>query len=324
MMKRPSHISFLALLLLAVIFLAGCSGSDSGAQAETPVPTPTRDPSGYQQIESQACQVASFATMQSNQPQGDLIAFQPGSHDLAYLQPTDRTSWYVGTLALAKAPDYATNVNLAVNTLAAGDLTWSPNGDWLAFLAYRGSESVYTVMAVHADGKGLVDLFPADSARTDARTSQKSILKWKDDNTLEVMASCDEECRNAYDIRVDQAAGAALVPTQVADYNELLESLKLHPNLPVYTPEAFPKTMPTIDPAKTVKSQNWSPDNQSIAYIDKRGFPFVLSVKDKVTYPLDIGYRDVYEIEWSSDSQQLALRAEDRIYVFEVPCRQAR
>lgn len=320
----PGFGLLFACLLLAVIFLAGCGGSGADAQDGTPVPTPTRDPSGYQQVAPQACQAASFATMQSNQPQGALVAFRPGSHDLAYMQPTDRTSWFVGALTLAKAPDYKTQITLATNTLAAGDLTWSPDGTWLAFLAYRTSESLYTVMAVHADGKGLVDLFPTDAARTDSRTSQKSILKWKDDQTVEVMASCGEECRDAYDIRVDQADSTALVPTQVADYNDLLDSLKLHPNLPAYALEDFPKTMPTPDPAKTVKSQNWSPDNQTIAYIDKRGFPFILSVPNKVTYPLDIGLRDVYEMEWSSDSQSLALRAEDQIFIFEVPCKQGK
>jgi hypothetical protein len=311
----------LRLALLALL-LAGCgSAASNAALTGTPIPTPTRDPSGYSVAEPQACQVAEMATMQSNLPQGDLLAFRPNTQDLAYFAPTDRTSWYVGSLMLAKAPDYAERIPLAPSVLAAGDLTWSPDGQYLAFLAYRPNENLYTVMVVQADGAGLKDLFPGDAARTDARTSQKSIIKWKDDNTLEVMTSCGEECRNAYDVAVGQAAAPGLVPTTIADYRELAGSLKLHPNIPTYQPDQFPKVMPTIDPAKTVISQNWSPDNRLVAYLDKKGYLWMLSIQQKILYPLDIGLRDVYEMEWSSSSQTLGVRAEDQIFIFEVPCR---
>lgn len=316
-LRQVLQLAFLALLL------AGCGSSAASNEAltGTPIPTPTQDPSGYSVAEPQACQVAAMATMQSNLPQGNILAFRPNSQDLAYLTPTDRTSWYVGTLTLAKAPDYAERIPLAPSILAAGDLTWSPEGKYLAFLAYRPNENLYTVMVVQADGAGLTDLFPGDDARTDTRTSQKSIIKWKDENTLEVMSSCGEECRNAYDISIGDPASSPLTPTSIADYRELTDSLKLHPNVPTYQPEEFPKVMPTIDPAKTVISQNWSPDNQLIAYLDKKGYLWILSIQQKIIYPLDIGLRDVYEMEWSSNSQTLAVRAEDQIFVFEIPCR---
>ena len=38
-------------------------------------------------------------------------------------------------------------------------------------------------------------------------------------------------------------------------------------------------------------------------------------------YPLDIGLRDINETQWSLDSARLGIRAEDRIFIFEVPCR---
>lgn len=317
---------FLVGVLLAVgLLLSGCkylsSSSDPSSTSGTPVPTPTRDPSGYQVVTAEACEMTDMATAQSNSPQGNLVAFQPGSQNIAYLTPTDRTSWYVGTLTLLKAPDYQTAISLAPNVLVAGDLSWSPAGTRLAFLAYRPSENLYTVMTVQPDGKGLTDLFPTDSARTDARTSQKAIIQWKDETTLEVMVSCGEECRKAYDMSASvSAASGSLVPTTVADYRSLLSNLQLHPNLQTYNPEQFPKSMPTPNPAKTTPTQNWSPDNKLVAYIDKRGYPWMLSIQNKIMYPLDIGLRDVYEIEWSADSRAVALRAEDRIFLFQIPC----
>lgn len=327
-LRRRKFPLFLAAALLGgALLLSGCkylsaNPADSAASG-TAAPTPTRDPSGYQVVPAKACQAIDIATaqVQNSSPQGPMLAFQPGSQNLAYLAPTTRTSWYVGDLTLLKAPDYQTSIRLAPNVLVAGDLVWSPSGSRLAFLAYRVSESLYTVMTVQANGKGLTDLFPTDLARTDARTSQKSILGWKDDATLEVMTSCGEECRSTYDLRADTPAGGPLTPTQVADYRSLQQSLQLHPNMPSYNPEHFPKSMPTPDPVKITPTQNWSPNNLLVAYIDKRGFPWMLSIQEKVMYPLDIGLRDVYEIAWSADSQAVALRAEDRIFLYQAPCK---
>jgi hypothetical protein len=65
---------------------------------------------------------------------------------------------------------------------------------------------------------------------------------------------------------------------------------------------------------------NWSPDQNMIAYLDKRGLLWLLSIPKKVSYLLDIGLRDVAETQWAADNHYLAIRAEDRIFVFQVPC----
>src|SRR5512138_3277730 len=64
----------------------------------TPVPTATKDPAGFQAVDPEACQLADWTTMQSNQNQGDQLAWQPKTHNLAYLTPAERSSWYVGNL----------------------------------------------------------------------------------------------------------------------------------------------------------------------------------------------------------------------------------
>ncbi len=324
MFPKGSIIRIIPPLFILACLLSACGIIPTSSEATvavnesgTPVPTPTRDSSGYQAIPSQSCQVADWATTQSDKPQGDLIAWRPKTTDIAYMAPAERSSWYIGTLMLAKGPDFKQKNELAAAILAAGDLTWSPSGEQLAFLAFRPNENVYTVMTVKADGSGLTDLFPTDLARTDARTSQKSILGWQNENTLQVMASCGEECRQSYDINITTPPGPVLTPTPVVDYRELTNSLQINRNVQEFDAKQFPKIL--SDPNYNT-IPNWSPDGQMIAYLDKKGLLWLLSIPQKVNYLLDIGLRNVDETQWSSDSHYLAIRAEDRIFLFQVPC----
>jgi hypothetical protein len=251
--------------------------------------------------------------------QGSLLAWQPqqenaapGTSNLAYLGPTERSAWYTGELSIAIGPDYSKRIPLAPGVLATGDLTWSPSGHLLAFVGYRQNEGLYTAIVVAADGSSLTDLFPADIARTDNRAGQKAIIGWKDDQTVQVMASCGEECRQAYDFKIGTAPGPVLTPTVVDNYRELNQNLSMYRNQQEYKADQYPKVM---------RTPHWSPDNQLIAYLDKRGLLWMLSTKTKTMYPLDIGLRDVYETQWSYDNSSIAVRAEDRIFVFEIPCR---
>jgi Tol biopolymer transport system component len=234
---------------------------------------------------------------------------------LAYLAPDTRSSWYTGVLMIADGPDFQTRREVAPNILTTGDLTWSPDGETLAFLAFRPDENVYTVMTVAQDGSDLTDLFPTDLARTDARTSQKAIIGWKNDDTLQVITSCGEECRQSYNIRINAASGGAagpvLTPTPVANYRDLGESLQIHQSAITATAIPLPKNL---------YSPNWSPNEQWIAYLDRRGILYALSLDEKILYPLDIGLRTVYETQWSPLSDHIAIRAEDRIFVFELEC----
>lgn len=311
------------LLILLGGLLVGCSavlGSSSANNGlATPAPTATLDSAGYRAVDTKACPVSDWTTMQTSKPQGDLIAWQPGRHDIAFVSPSDRSSWYVGDLTLAKAPNYQEMIQLAPAVLSAGDLTWSPSGSQLAFLAFRPNDNAYTVMVVRPDGSGLTDLFPADLARTDSRTSQKAIIGWKDEQTLQVMTSCGEECRNAYDVRVSGTPGQSLTPTPITNYQQLNDALSSHKNVPTYQPEQYPKVMGTPRAA----APQFSPSSKWVAYLDKKLLLWVLSPKDKITFPVDIGLRDVSELQWSSDDQRLAVRAEDRIFVFQIPCNSA-
>jgi hypothetical protein len=328
MLTRKISAILLIILVLGSGLLSACDAipDPAAARVRTPTPTATPDPLGYQAIADQSCQVSNWATIQAEQRiggqthwlQGDLIAWQPGSHNsggnLAYLTPDDRSSWFTGRLMLARGPEFTEPISLAPNVLVSGDLTWSPDGSWLAFLAFRPNEGIYTIMVVRSDGSRLTDLFPTDLAQTDMRASQKAVIGWKDNNTVQVIASCGEQCRFAYDLSVSEPPGPILNPTPVMDYHELNRNLEISTNILEHTPEDFPRGVRTPPPPK------WSPDTDQVIYLDRRGLLWLLLPEAKNNYLIDVGLRDVYEAQWSPDSKKLAVRAEDRIFVFETPC----
>ncbi len=80
-------------------------------------------------------------------------------------------------------------------------------------------------MVSKGDGSQVIDLFPTDLARTDTRSSKKAIVGWQNNSTVQVIASCGEECRQAYDIDVTQSPAPVLTPTVLTDYTLLKKNL---------------------------------------------------------------------------------------------------
>ncbi len=161
--RRTLSSLWIAFIFLMAV-LAGCSslqGNQSAADPEVTItPSPTPDRLGYQAVAPQACLLNDFSSMQSDQRQGNLLAWRPDQYELAFIEPAVTTSWYSGSLSLVTSPNFSPSEPMAGNLMATGDLTWSPDGAKLAFLALRINESVETVMVVNADGSGLTDLFP--------------------------------------------------------------------------------------------------------------------------------------------------------------------
>lgn len=324
---------FLLLTTGMLLILSACSSGplESAVEGEliedgTPQPTPTMDPSGYREVPSQACLAGDWPTIQAERRQrglvswqrGNLIAWQPrqgGSREvvdrLAYLAPIDQSSWFNGQLMIALGPNFTEHTPIAVHVQVSGDLTWSPSGERLAFLALRPEDGLFTVMSVRADGSELIDLLPAELARTDTYTSEKAILGWKNDTTIQMITSCGDGCRLAYDLNVTHSAEFFPEPTPIDDYHQLKENLEIEQYVLEYTPEAFPKS---------VTQPKWSPNELLIDYLDKNGILWILDTREKVHFKVDIGLRSVYETKWSPGSDHLAVRAEDRIFVFRANC----
>lgn len=328
--KRTSISLLFCFVVTAILALSACDVLPQPQVAGvigTVTPTATMDPSGYQAISPESCTIGNWSTIQAERrqagytfwSQGDMVSFQPYRPGeparIAYMAPSDRSSWLAGELRLAEGPDFKEHITLARNVLAVGDLTWSPSGDRLAFIAFRPEDSLYTVMIAGADGSGLVDLFPADLARTDNRSAQKAIVAWEDEQKVQVVSSCGEQCLQGFEVDISQPTIPALIPTPIADYKELYRRLSINRHeLPTPTgePLQFPKVM---------NSPHWSPDEKSLVYLDRRAMLWYLSIDRKINYLLDIGLRDVHETRWSPQSDYLAVRAEDRIFLMEIPCK---
>ena len=310
----------LSILLIAALVLSGCQpgeGADAPAIAQTPSTTP--DVLGYTTGQSPACLLADWSGMQTNKLQGDLLAWSSDSARLAYLAPQPSTSWYVGLTAVAEGPRFEQRSILVPNIMAVGDLNWSPDGSQIAFVALRSDESLQTVMVARSDGSSLTDLFPFDQARSDLRTSQKAISGWSDANHLRVITSCEEDCQQEYDINVTTGTsrpdGAAerrnALKTPTPGVIKVLDGLEPVVNLQSYNEKEFPKGL---------SKPNWSPNKKQVLYLDRRGLLWNLNPSSKSQYLLDIGLRFVDETKWSPDGLKVAVRAEDRIFVFELTC----
>ena len=66
---------------------------------------------------------------------------------------------------------------------------------------------------------------------------------------------------------------------------------------------------------------NWSPDESQIAYIDEDGYAWIINVGTGMLYPLDIGtYGTATETDWSYDSQNLAVQADQKLKIFSFDC----
>jgi hypothetical protein len=297
---RHARISLAAMLLSALLILTACGGTDF--EKPTPTPLPTSSLPGLVTVEPRLCRVAKLPMLRVDQPQGDMLAWAPGSQTLAYLAPATGSTWMVGTLMTVSAPDFDTPLDLT--DYAAGHLTWSPQGSALAYLSLRRSDGLYSVGVVYPQRGEVVDLFPGEAARTDDWSSQKAIDRWRNEQSLLVKVSCGLDC-----VQTVQVALATGVITPLGDPVQRAWDwwdYRLNPG------EALPG-----DTQDFVQQVNWSPDGQRLVYVDRRADAWVVSLDEQIQFPLDTGsYLSVSETDWSQDGEYLAVQAEDWLFIF--------
>ena len=321
-LDKPARQLCLMIFTLSVVLLAGCqlvAGPNAPVSAIALMPSTTPDNQGYHSIPAPACLIAEWAGMQTDKLQGDLIAWSPDSSRLAYLAPQPSSSWYVGLVGQAQGKDLSQRAILVPNIMATGDINWSPDGSMLAFVALRTNEALETVMVARTDGSGLTDLFPFDEARSDQRSSQKAIGRWTDANRVLVYSSCADDCQQQAEINVltggiSQSAESErrnAMKTPTPGVIKVLDGLEPQVNVQSYDPKVYPRGF---------SEPNWSPDGKFVLYLDRRGLLWNLDPASKAQYLLDLGLRDVNETKWSPDGLRVAVRAEDRIFVFDLAC----
>ena len=315
MFKRSSFFLLVPLLALGAVLISGCSPSSFGFGPNhsnlTPTPTLvtllTEVSKGYQVVPDPSCQVGSYTPITTNKAQGDLMAWKPLTHQLAYVGPQNGSwAWYLGALYIAD-PLAKKQIYTSSTLKVFGDLTWSPAGSSLALVNLQsGQKDVYTVLVVQPDSNQVTDLFPGQAAQTDALDSKKGVDGWQNEQTLTVTAACGQDCAQNLQFNAD-GSGKQVIKELRSNENT---SLALNDNILQYDTGVYPK----------MNQPNWSPDQNWIIYVDDDDATWVLNDKNKNQFRLGWLGDFIRETKWSSDSQLVAIRMDNQILVYRAAC----
>lgn len=305
-MRHLYLIQLRALLLSLLLGISACSVISGAGDDLAPTPPPTSIVSGLQVVSPRACQVAEYGMIRVDNPQGDLISWSPKADTLAYIAPTQGSSWNVGELYIINAPAFDIPDRLA--TQVAGELTWSPDATIVAYLSLRRSDGLFTIGLVYPDERTSQDLFPGENARTDGYASQKAILEWLNEEHLRVLTSCGVDCMQGVDFDILTGVSA---PT----------GDPVQPVWGMWSPHTNHPTVISSALSDLAGQLNWSPDERLVAYVDENANPWIINIESESIYPLDIGqYAAATETDWSYDSQYLAVQADQHLKVFSFDC----
>lgn len=302
-----------ALFALLVFFLLTACGlvpglpAPAAPQEPTATPLPTSVAPEFPTIPDRSCLLATLEPIRTNQQQGNLMVWHPEEMTLAYVAPKGRSIWFTGEILLSSGSDYKTSTVLFENTSVFGDLTWSPSGKQLAFVALRQPENVYTVMVANLETRQTVDILPGEQATLTSGSGSKGIVEWLSENQIRIIASCGADCDVMLDVNLSSG--------QVVPYGETMrhQADRLSPTRKTlsYDEKTYP---PMLSP-------NWSPDGKKVAYFDDLDQAWILLTQEKAQFLLNIGLQTPYESQWASDSRTLALRTDDFIFLFDTECR---
>jgi len=261
-------------------------------------------------IPADDCLVGTTSTIDVQDPQGDLVAWSPVNDTIAYVAPATGSSWnwYLGNLVtisnLSTVQTYAVS-----NGGVFGDITWSPDGKTIAFIARRFGDDTYTAMTLQINSGQLTDLFPDKEAHTDSLTSPKGIVNWIDNTDLVVSTSCDGDCAQLIKVNTVNDSKEAYSPGQIRKKDD--HSLDITSVEPTFIPTSYP----------TMTDPDWAPDlnKNELIYFDQNGEAQFISGQSTPS-PLGIGYYRNGEIKWSYDSKLVAIRLDDNLDIYRADC----
>ncbi len=282
---------------IALFLLAACSifssPSQSATQTAAAIPTSTLPPEIATQdlrlVTPPSCLKAQFTSINTQGPQGDLLAWAPKSDLLALDVPENRHwGFYLGS-AMIYDISVSKELFATQGDYVYGDLTWSPGADYLAFVKFTADTSLYTIVTLRLSDHTLVDHFPGDSAHTDDFSSLKGIDSWDVEQQLVATSSCGPDCARFYSLDVANGKVTVLSENRKAEDHSL-----------------------------QVNNQLASPDGRLKVITDDQGMSWLANPASGSTYLLSKDPID--EIKWSSDSQYYAIRLADQISVYKVNC----
>ncbi len=309
-MSRPLFEKIIFVVLFASL-LTGCSGGLIGLE-EPPTPdpetliTPVGLPAGINILPVLACKVGQWAAVQTNKPQGELLAWSPDSSKIAFTTPVDENwGWYNGNLEIV-APGQTEPIFLSQNIQVTGDLTWSDDNNRLAFVALRPGDRIYTVMLLDLAAGTIQDLLPDQNAVTDEFGSMKGIQNWLGNRALSITSSCGTDCLQV--IEIDTLSISSRITGEIRKKTDLSLSLPITPG-PTEIVDELDMSTPF-----------WSRDFSQVLYMDDDDLIWVYDPENRAQFRLDIPDIPVREAIWSLDGKYMAVRTDFYLRLYEMDC----
>lgn len=300
-MKRVTFLFLFGALLLSIMIVSACSTGGTGdtlnntdvlstAQAANPLPTEMAG-LGLQMTQSDACLIKEDASITIDDKQGDLLAWSPVNDEIAYVRPDNgRWAWFVGDLVM-----YDIDLNKEVYTSSDlqvfGDLTWSPDGNAIAYVVLDSTRAIYTARVLNILTGADVDIFAGTTAKTDDWSSTKGVTNWASERNVVVTSSCGLDCARIYNYNIE---------TGVITING--EERK------------------NEDPSLALDNEMTSPDGTYTLAVDTQDNLWMANGKTGKAFIL-LAATPVEEIKWSVDSRFIALRTAEKIQVYQVGCK---
>lgn len=295
----------LVVLVGILLLLGGCSvlGPDQETVEATPTPLPTTNPEeGLRVVVPGACLVRSFPTIHVDDVAGDMIAWNPDGDILAYVAPENQEwGWYSGDLTLLSMES---GEEVATRDIkVTGDLAWSPDGSRIAFTALESTENIYTVIVLSISDFSTINIYGSGAA-TDEYGSKKGILRWTNNGQLQVMETCGVDCSRRVEFDLIGQGKRLLAEGRNQDDQSLVIGL---------------------DQGNTALNPEWllanvSPDGQRVFYTDDDDNAWLVDPIARTKFQLDLDLGGALESKWSANSQFLAIRTEEQIFLYDLDC----
>jgi WD40-like Beta Propeller Repeat len=309
---------FLLIIFLSIIGLIFNGMFNSTIQDKniaTAAPLSDTTNALFTNISSPFCLVSQKNIIQTTDPQGNLLAWSPIMDAIAYISASPY-GWYIGDLVTASAPSFTDTIIAKRNVF--GDISWSPDGNKLAFVSLDQNDGLYTIYTADPDGSHLVDLYPGNNKKTDPWSSPKAIYQWKNNNELVVSFSCGVGCINLDDVSLLEGTHSISSSTSenISDFLDYTNIIKDN--------NEYSSLLTKIYSAN-INYSNWSPNGLYVAILigeNNANNLWVVKPKDKVQFPLDVGgLSKIFEVKWSNSGKFLAVRAQDKLLIFSVECK---
>ncbi|GIV64999.1 MAG: hypothetical protein KatS3mg046_259 [Bellilinea sp.] len=292
-------------ILWGILFwiLAACTSLAGGEQAIENTPTAilaadlTND--GLTVVPGRACLLDRTVVIQTDRLMGDMLAWSKDTNRLAFITPVnDSWGWYQGDLVILDVDNGETQRTKDIRV--AGDLTWSPSGEQIAFVILRPAEAQYSIGVYSLRDRRTLDLY--DVAVTDEFSSLKGIVGWRSDQVLQVSESCGADCLRYVEHNLVSGVKTVVEETRPGQDTSLQIVLN----------------QPGVVPNRNWRNANWSPDARRVFFTDRTNVAWIGDLTSGTKSALPMETLPVAESKWSADGQLIAVRTAENLFIFAV------